>query len=362
MMSMRGGQDIRFCKTVDGVELAVAEHGSGPPLVMVADWFVPAAFDPENSMLAPVVEEFSRDHRFVMYDTRGCGLSQRHVDDFSLEAWIADLEAVVDALGFERFALFGFSYAAPIAVAYAARHPERVDRMALVNGFATAYLSTSKQDPTIVEEAMALLKIVEIGWGTDSPAFRQVFAVKCLPDGTVEQWRAFDTMTRAQVAPDVAVRILKAIMRINVNADAARVRCPTLAFHMRGDQIIYFAQGRRLASLIPGARFIPLEGRNHWPFADEPAWPQLVNELRAFLGVTPHAPAPSHDKLTPRQLEVLRRVAAGQTDKQIARELTLSPRTVEMHVAGAMRALGSKTRAEAAHRASVQGLLPPSLQ
>ena len=169
-------------------------------------------------------------------------------------------------------------------------------------------------------------------------------------------------MTRAQVAPDIAVRILKAIMRINVNADAARVRCPTLAFHTRGDQIIYFAQGRRLASLIPGARFIPLEGRNHWPFADEPAWPQLVNELRAFLGVTPHAPAPSHDKLTPRQLEVLRRVAAGQTDKQIARELTLSPRTVEMHVAGAMRALGSKTRAEAAHRASVQGLLPPSLQ
>jgi len=270
MMPMRGAQDIRFCRAADGVELVVAEHGNGSPLVMVADWFVPAAFDPANSILAPTIEEFSRDHRLVMYDTRGCGLSQRRVDDFALEAWIADLEAVVDSLALERFALFGVSYAAPIAVAYAARHPERVDRMVLVNGFATAYLSTSKQDPAVVDEAMALLKIIEIGWAGDSPAFRQVFAAKCLPDATAEQWRAFDAMARGQVGPDVAVRILQAIMRINVTNDAAQVRCPTLAFHMRGDQTIYFAQGRRLASLIPGRASFHLREGTTGPFLMSP--------------------------------------------------------------------------------------------
>jgi len=169
---------------------------------------------------------------------------------------------------------------------------------------------------------------------------------------------------------------------INVKKEAAGVRCPTLVFHVRGDQIAGFEKGRRLAALIPGARFVPLEGNNHVPFATEPSWAIFRDESLAFLGVptaagggeTAGAPAssplpsaippsaptqPSAPQLTARQREVLRRIAAGKTDKEIARELGLSPRTVEMHAAGAMKALDSRTRAEAAHKAAQQQLLAP---
>ena len=271
-------------------------------------------------MLRHVIDEFSRNHTYVLYDTRGCGLSQRRVDDISLDAWVRDLETVVDALGLDRFSLQGLSCGAPIAVAYAARHPERVSRMVLLNGFATSYLSTSKRDPRIVEEAETLLKIIEVGWSSGSPAFRQVFAAKCFPDATAEQWRAFDELGRLSVTPEMAVRYLRALMSINVKEDAVRVRCPTLAFHTKGDQIMYFEQGRRLAALIPGARFVPLEGRNHIPFENEPAWATFVKEVRAFHG-TPVGPQQDghevHDLLTTRQLEVLQRAPRGRPTSRL---------------------------------------------
>jgi DNA-binding CsgD family transcriptional regulator len=131
---------------------------------------------------------------------------------------------------------------------------------------------------------------------------------------------------------------------------ATRVRCPTHVFHPKDDQMVRFEQGRRLATLIPGARFVPLEGSNHIPFPSEPAWQEFVREVHAFLGDTAAARGVAHEPaphLTPRQSEILRRIATGQTDKQIAVALSLSPRTVEMHAAGALKALGCKTRAEA---------------
>ena len=121
--------------------------------------------------------------------------------------------------------------------------------------------------------------------------------------------------------------------------------------------MVRFKQGRRLAALIPGARFVALEGSNHIPFTDEPAWTGFVDEALAFLDVAPGEARMKPTQLTPRQHEVLRLVAKGQTSKQIAQQLGLSPRTVEMHVNGALTALGCKTRAEATHRAAQEGLL-----
>ena len=352
---MAAQQEIRFCKSSDGVDLAMALYGAGPPLVKAATWLTHVEFDQTSPLDRAVINEFSPHFRYVTYDARGCGLSQRRVDDISFDALVRDLESVVDALGLKDFPLLGISQGAAIAIAYAARHPERVSQLVLMGGFATSYLSTTKQDPKVVEEAETLLKLVELGWGSAEPAFRQVFVAKFMPDATAEQWRAFDELQKATATPEVASRYLRVLFGVNVKAEAAQVRCPTLVLHAKGDQMVRFEQGRRMASLIPGSRFVPLEGNNHVPFEHEPAWSAFVQHVRAFLGT---AAPQAVSALSPRQLEVLLQVASGKTDKQIARDLDLSPRTVEMHVAGAMKSLHSRTRAEAVRAATVQGLLP----
>ncbi len=347
-------QEIRFCTSSDGVGLAMALYGSGPVLVKAATWLTHVERDLGSFLDRALIDEFAPRFRYVTYDSRGCGLSERHVDEISLEVWVRDLEAVVDALGLETFPLLGISQGAAIAVAYAARHPDRVTRLILLNGFATSYFTSQRVDAKVIEEAETLLKLVELGWGSAQPSFRQVFVSKFLPDATTEQRNAFDELQKATATPEMAVRYLRAMFSINVRDQATQVRCPTLVMHSKGDQMITFEQGRRLAALVPGAQFVPLPGNNHVPFDHEPAWTHFVQQARAFLGSTEKLPT-AKVALTPRQLEVLTRVAHGRTDKEIARELTLSPRTVEMHVAAAMRALSAKTRAEAVRAASAQG-------
>ena len=353
--------EVRFCTSFDGTQIAAAQSGAGSPiLVKAATWLTHIEHAPAGSFNAGMIDAFARRGSYVEYDTRGCGLSQRRVDDISFEAWVHDLEAVTDAYGIERFALLGFTCAAGVAVEYAVRHPERVTHLILFGGFATSYHSTSHPDPTVRREGDLMVELAEVGWGNSSPAFRQVFVSRFMPDATPAQWAAFDRLQRETAAPDVAARYLRAMYALNVKDSAAKVSCPTLVFHPRGDEMVRFEQGRRLASLIPGARFVPLPGRNHIPFTSEPAWQAFVDEALAFIGSpveSMNGAAASDVRLTARQCEVLRLVAAGNTDKQIARRLRLSPRTVEMHVGNALRALGCRTRAEATHRAAAQRLL-----
>lgn len=357
-MQERGA--IRFSKSFDGVQIASTECGSGPPLIKAATWLTHVGQRPVSTIHAALVEEFSRAGRYVEYDTRGCGLSQRRVDDISFEAWVRDLETVADAHGHERFALLGFTCAAGVAVEYAARHPERVSHLILFGGFATSYYSTSNPDPAIRREGDLMVELAEVGWGSSSPSFRQVFVSRFLPDASAQQWSAFDQLQRETASADVAARYLRAMYALNVKSSATKVQCPTLVMHPQDDQLVGFEQGRRLASLIPGARFVPLEGRNHIPFPDEPAWAGFVRETRSFLGREPTGPLPAPGpavRLTPRQAEVLRLVARGHSDKEVAQALKLSPRTVEMHMNGALKALGCRTRAEATHKAALQQLL-----
>jgi pimeloyl-ACP methyl ester carboxylesterase/DNA-binding CsgD family transcriptional regulator len=355
---MTAGRDIRFITSRDGVQLASARYGSGPPLIKAATWLTHIERVGSGSIHEAFINEFAPRFTYVEYDTRGCGLSQRRVDDISVASWVADLEAVANAYGREPFTLLAFTCAVGVAVEYAARHPDRVRNMILFGGFATSYHSTSHPDPAVRREGDLMLELAELGWGNSSPAFRQVFVSRFLPDATQAQWKAFDELQRDTATPDVAVRQLRAMYAMNVKDAAARVRCPTLVLHAKGDEMVRFDQGRRLASLIPGARFVPLEGRNHVPFPQEPAWAGFVRETREFLG-TPTAPTPPEEavQLTARQHEVLRRIAFGESDKQIAQALGLSPRTVEMHAARALAALGCRTRAEAVRRASEHRLL-----
>jgi pimeloyl-ACP methyl ester carboxylesterase/DNA-binding CsgD family transcriptional regulator len=355
---MTAARDIRFVTSRDGVQLATARYGSGPPLIKAATWLTHIERVAPGSIQEALIDEFAPRFTYLEYDTRGCGLSQRRVDEINFEAWVADLEAVADAHGREPFTLLAFTCAVGVAVEYAARHPERVRNLVLFGGFATSYHSTSHPDPAVRREGDLMLELAELGWGNSSPAFRQVFVSRFLPDATQAQWKAFDELQRATATPDVAVRQLRTMYGMNVKEAAARVRCPALVLHPKDDEMVRFEQGRRLASLIPGARFVPLPGRNHIPFPQEPAWAGFVRETRSFLG-TPAAPAEAGEAvhLTARQCEVLRRIAFGESDKQIAQALRLSPRTIEMHAARALAALGCRTRAEAVRRATEHRLL-----
>jgi pimeloyl-ACP methyl ester carboxylesterase/DNA-binding CsgD family transcriptional regulator len=355
---MPHARDIRFVRSSDGVQLAAARYGAGPVLMKAATWLTHIEHVLPGSIHAALIDEFAPRYTYVEYDTRGCGLSQRRVDELSFDAWVRDLEAVADGYGPEPFILLGFTCAAGVAVEYAARHPERVSQLILFGGFATSYHSTSHPDPAVRREGDLMLELAEVGWGSSSAAFRQVFVSRFLPDATQAEWRAFDELQRDTATPDVAAGYLRAMYSINVKAAAARVRCPTLVLHPTGDEMVRFEQGRRLASLIPGARFVPLPGRNHIPFPREPAWDGFVRETRQFLGAAPLLPEASLPvQLTARQTEVLRRIAFGESDKQIAVALHLSPRTVEMHAARALQALGCRTRAEGVRRATEQRLL-----
>lgn len=348
--------DIRFCTTPDGVRLAMAFYGSGPPLVKAATWLTHVELDAQSDTVSQWNEELNRRNRLVTYDTRGCGLSDRNVDDISLDAWVRDLEAVVDACGLERFPLFGISCGAATAVAYAARHPERVSRLILVGSYATSYFTTQNTDPRLREEAETLLTLARLGWGTGGTAFRQVFVCKFMPGADAGQQQRFDAYQRETATPEMAEKSLRAMYAINIKEAARQVRCPTLVIHSRDDQLVPYDQGRKVAALIPGARLVPIDSVNHVPFANEPGWPVIVKEMHAFLDEE-HPVPPRSVRLTPRQQEVLRHVAHGKTDKEIARELQLSPRTVEMHVAGALQALGCSSRAKAVHSAMAAGLL-----
>ena len=350
--------EIRFCAAPDGVKLAVGSYGSGAPLVRAATWLTHVEHDATNPLTRHWCEELSRSHRYIAYDGRGCGLSDRGPRDVSPEAWLSDLEAVVDAMGLARFPLLGLSMGAPIAVAYAVKHPDRVSRLLLVGGFHRSYLSSSNPDPRVLAEADVLLKSARLGWGTGSAALRQVFLAKLIGEATEAQRQAFDEHQRVTSSPEMAERYLRAMFALDVKELAPRVTCPTLVFHSRGDQLIFFEQGRKLATLIAGARFVPLDSKNHLPFPDEPAWHAFLAEAGPFLAAErAGAGASTAPALTARQLEVLRAVARGLTDKEVARELSLSPRTVEMHVARVLAALECANRAQAVGKAKGLGIL-----
>jgi serine/threonine protein kinase/pimeloyl-ACP methyl ester carboxylesterase len=277
-------QQIRFCTSSDGVDIAYATIGSGPPLVKAANWLSHLEVDGKSPVWRHWIRELSRHNTLVRYDERGCGLSDWNVEDFSLEAWVRDLEAVVDALQLERFPLLGISQGGSIAIAYATRHPERVSHLILYGSYVrgVSHRELSDQDR---DERELLLRLIRVGWGKDHPAFRQVFTSLFIPDGTTEQMQWFNELQRVSATPESASRMCAGFFELDVRALAPQVRAPTLVLHGTGDMRVPFAEGRLVASLIPGARFVPIESRNHLILESEPGWPRFVGEVRSFLGI-----------------------------------------------------------------------------
>lgn len=351
-------QDIRFARSADGVGIAYAVHGSGPPLLIDACWLSHLQFDWESPVWRHFLVDLGRIATVIRYDERGHGLSDRGVTDHSLEARVADLEAVVADAGLDRFALMAMAQGGPVAIEYAARHPDRLTRLIFYGSYSGA---TAAASPEELELLAAFEALIRVGWARPTSEFRRVFSSMMIPGGTEEQMRWLDDLQ--QRACDAETAVLSRAQRQVADSTwrLAALDVPTLVIHSRGDQMNEFHHARDLAAGIRGARLVALDSNNHIVLADEPAWPVFLREVTDFLAPDRRSDAAAevgHDVaslLTARELDILRLAAAGRDNDAIAADLVLSVRTVERHLQNAYAKLGLSGRT--ARTAAVARLL-----
>lgn len=349
-------QQIRFCTAPDGVRIAYATSGKGPPLVKVGNWLSHLEFDLTSPVWGHVLEMLSSGHTLVRYDQRGTGLSDREVEQVSFELWLQDLETVIDAAGLERFPMLAISQGVSLAIAYTARHPERVSRLVLQGGYARGRRKRGG-GRLLDEEAETQAKLMEIGWGRADPAFRQFFTSQFLPEGTPEQHRWFNELARVSTSPANAARTLRVFDSIDVSNLLAQVHCPALVLHATGDLRVPFDEGRLIAAGIAQARFVPLHSVHHLMLAQDAVWPQWVQEVREFLSVADAAVQdPALARLTAREREVLELIAQGRDNSQAAAALQLSEKTVRNHITSIFAKLEVENRPQAIVLARNAGL------
>ncbi len=264
------------------MQIAYATVGAGPPLVKAANWLNHLEYDWQSPVWRHLFRALAKDRLLVRYDSRVNGLSDWEVEDISFEAFVQDLETVVDAVALKRFALFGISQGCAVSIKYAVQHPERVICLVLHGGYARGRFHRGSPDE--IERSKVLNTLVRQGWGQDNPAFRQVFSSLLIPDASPEQMQWFNELQRVSASPENAIRIREAYDDINISDDLPAISVPTLVLHCRDDAAVPFEEGRRMAGMIPGVKFVPLEGQNHLILQDEPAWPRFLEEVRGFLG------------------------------------------------------------------------------
>lgn len=348
-------QQIRFATTGDGVKVAFAESGQGTPLVRAGHWMTHLEWDWQSTVWGPLIQALSSHHHLYRYDSRGCGLSDRGISFVGLEEMVADLEAVADEAGLQRFALLGASQGGAAAIVYAARHPERVAKLVLLDAFARGLLV---RQPGAAQQDMidAMARLVLGGWGQDNAAFRQMFTTQFFPGATREQADAFNDLQRLSCAPAHAERLVRASAAIDASHWLPGVRCPTLVMHCRGDSRVPFEEGRFIASAIAQARFEPLDSMNHTPLHGEPAFDKMLSLIDEFLaGDSAAAPAHAFPALSPREREVVELLARGLDNAQIAAHLGRAEKTVRNNISAVFDKLGAENRAQAIVRARDAG-------
>ncbi len=351
-------QEIRFARSADGTGIAYAVHGSGPPLLIDACWLSHLQFDWQSPVWRHYLVELGKIATVIRYDERGHGLSDRQVTDHSLEARLADLEAVADAAGYARFALLAMAQGGPIAIEYAARHPERLTRIMFYGSFAGDQLATEPEQVALFETMSAMIRV---GWARPTSEFRRFFTQMMIPGGTEQQLSWIDDLQPMAVDTDMML-LVRSQRQVTDSTDRlGDLDLPTLVLHSRGDRAQPYERGRNLAAGIRGARLVALESDNHILLEDEPAWPVFLREVTDFLAPDRAATVsaePAEDLtmiLSPRELDILRLAADGRDNEAIAAELVLSVRTVERHLQNVYAKLGLQGRT--ARTAAVARLL-----
>ncbi len=344
----RTTQRIRYVRTADGVQLAWADAGAGPVMIKAANWLTHLEYEWESPVWRHWIRFFSDHFRFVRYDERGCGMTDRNTGDLSLERWVADMEDVVTAAELrEPFSLLGISQGAAICVAYAVKHPERVSKLVLYGGYARGPFR--RGDPDRASFYQAMIDLVRLEWGSDNPTFRQVFTSRFIPEGTESQIDWYNDLCRKTLTPEIAARLLESRAMIDVTELLGEVRAPTLVLHARGDAVVPIAEGHILAGGIPGAQFVELDSKNHILLENESAWERFCDEVLEFMRLkrSVRGEDVAFASLSSREREVLALIKEGLGNAQIAERLAISEKTVRNHVSNLFDKLGVWTRAQA---------------
>jgi pimeloyl-ACP methyl ester carboxylesterase/DNA-binding CsgD family transcriptional regulator len=339
-------QRIHYVTTAAGSRLAWADAGAGPPLVKAANWMTHL----EDEWTSPVWQHWMRffaDHfRFIRYDERGCGMSDWHDGPLTLDTWVSDLDAVIEAAQpSEPVTLVGISQGAATCVKYALRHPDRVARLVLYGGYARGW---ALRDATVSQTYRAMVDLVRIGWGKENPTFRQLFTSRFIPGGTQEQLQWFNDLCRKTTTGEIAAALLEARAVVDIRDDLPRLTVPTLVLHARGDEVQPIEEGRMLAAGIPAAEFIELDSRNHVLLEHEPAWKRFCDAVLDFTEAKPEPTTdPAFDALSERERQILTLIADGLSNAEIGERLAISEKTVRNHTSHVFDKLGVWTRAQA---------------
>lgn len=349
---MRAEDQVVRHAAVGGRSVAWSSVGTGPVLVVGGWWSSNLELDWEDPVFRGFVERLAERWTVVRYDRPGTGLSDRAgPPPGHRSAESAVLAGVVDATGADRVHLLGASSGCPVAATYAAGNPDRVDRLVLYGGYARG------SDIAAPAAREAMVGLVEAHWGVGSRVLSDMF----LPNAGAREREAFARLQRRSASRELAAASLATVYGLDATDLLASVAAPTLVLHRRGDRAIPFALGRDLAERIPRARFVELLGEDHFPWRGDSE--AVVRAIDLFLtgrdpsSVAASPPATAAVSLSERELDVLRLVAEGRTDAQIARELVLSVHTVHRHVANIRTRLGVASRAAAAAWAVDHGLL-----
>jgi pimeloyl-ACP methyl ester carboxylesterase/DNA-binding CsgD family transcriptional regulator len=344
-MGQTSRHTVRYLRASDGVQLAWAESGTGATLVKAATWLTHLEYDAESPVWHHWTSFLSGHFRYVRYDERGSGMSERNIDDLSWDRRIKDLEMVIDAsCGSEPVTLLGISHGSAACIAYAVKHPERVERLILYGGFARGALKRSDEEATRMYEAIINLATL---WGSDNPAFRQVFTSRFIPGGSDQQLRWLNDICLKTTSPQLAGPLLRARAETDITPLVSQVRTPTLVLHAREDGVVPITEGRFLATEIPGAQFVELDSRNHVLLEHEDAWDRFQEAVLDFTGQTAERDSEPFRELSPRERETLSLLAEGLSNSEIAERLGISEKTVRNHLSHLFDKLGVWSRAQA---------------
>ena len=340
-------QHIHYVTSPDGTRLAWAESGAGPVLVKAANWLTHLEYEWESPVWKHWMQFFSAHFRFVRHDERGCGMSEWNDRQLVVETWTDDLEAIIGAARpAEPVTLLGISQGGVACITYAIRHPERVARLILYGGYARGALR--RGTPLRERAYQAMVDLARSDWGNDNPTFRQVFTSRFIPGGSAEQLQWFNELCLKTTTAEIAARLLEARAVMDITPSLADVQTPTLVIHARGDEVVPVAEGRLLASGIPGAHFVELDSRNHVLLEHEPAWQRFQEEVLAFVQQDqPAGPDPAFSALSSRERQVLTLMTEGLGNAEIAGRLAISEKTVRNHASNIFDKLGVWSRAQA---------------
>ena len=333
---------VRYTTSMDGTSLAWCRAGSGPSLVKAANWLTHLEYDSSSPVWSHWVEYLESRFSVVRYDERGCGLSDRRTQNLTIDSWVQDLRAVVEASEIDRpFYLMGVSQGAASSIAYAVKYPEDVAGLILVGGYSRG---SNHRDEHAAALYKAVVDVFRLGWDEDNPVFQDVFTSRFIPEAPRDERRWFTDLCQNTLSPEIGAKLLMARADVNVEDLLVSVSAPTLVVHAHGDQVVPFAEGQLLAQRIPNARMTVVEGKNHIFQSSEKSWREFCVALDDFANL---GKGTAVSRLTSRENEVLRGICEAKSNKEIAAELGLSEKTVRNHTSSILSKLELDNRQQA---------------